>query len=211
MSYRFDKRRVIFILLILLLAGCRSHPRATPTFTQEQAAIGLASVSIESTTPMPVVLENGWYVYTDPDGEFTLSYPPDTIISAGQNPVDQTKNITLQFPIPEKSYQGMSLRVEPNPKRLQSLEITKQLFEISTQKSASAEFTNSLKQITVGGMSAVQTSIPSTNTEVTIVIPYGDKVLIVAPVHDTFVTKVEKETLDLFYQIVSTLKFTNTP
>jgi hypothetical protein len=154
-----------------------------------------------------VVLENGWYLYTDPDGEFSFAYPATARVSAGQNPVDLSKNITIQFLIPEKSYQGMSIRIEPNPKRLQGADIARQLFEISAQKPASAEFTNSLKQILVGGISAVQTSIPSTNTEVTVIISYDVEAFIVSPVHESSAIKVEKETLDLFYQILDTMKF----
>jgi hypothetical protein len=156
------------------------------------------------------MLDNGWYLYSDPDGEFSFAYPPTAMISAGQNPVDLSKNITIQFQIPEKTYQGMSIRIESNPKRLQGAEIAQQLFEKSAQKSATAEFTNSLQQIFVGGISAVQTTIPSSNTEVTIIVPYNVKVLIVSPVHETSATKVEQETLDLFYQILSSIKFGNT-
>jgi hypothetical protein len=160
----------------------------------------------QTPVPTPVVLENGWYIYSDPDGEFSFAYPPTALISAGQNPVDLSKNITIQFQIPEKTYQGMSIRLESNPKRLPGAEIAKQLFEISAQKSATVDFTNSLQEVLVGGISAVQAYIPSTNTEVTIIIPYGDKVFIVSPVHDYSMTKVEKETMGLFYQIVDTLK-----
>jgi hypothetical protein len=157
-------------------------------------------------TPTPIVLENGWYLYTDPDGEFSFAYPPTALIHAGRNPVDFSTNVALQFILPDKPYQGMLIRLEPNPKRLQGTEIALQLFERSAQKPAPVEFANSLTQISVGGTLAVQAYIPSMNTEVTIIIPYSDKVFIICPEHDTPVTKVEKETLELFYQILDTLK-----
>jgi hypothetical protein len=142
-------------------------------------------------TPAPIVLENGWYVYNDPDGEFSFAYPPTATISAGQNPVDLSKNITLQFQVPDKTYQGMSIRVEPNPKGLQGAEIANQLYERSALQPATAAFMDSHQQIQVGGIAGVQTTIPSSNTEVTVIVPYGAKVLIAAPVHETSATQVE--------------------
>ena len=132
------------------------------------------------------------------------------ILSAGQNPVDLSKNITIQFRIPESTYQGMSFRIEPNPKRLQGAEIAQQLFEKSAQKPATAAFTNSIQQIQVGGLAAAKVSIPSSNTEVTLIVPYDVKVLITSPVHDTSANKVDQQALDLFYQVLNTLKFNTT-
>jgi hypothetical protein len=200
-------RYYILVLLLLLLVGCQSRPGLSST----QPSVPYPSTATQIPTSTPVVLDNGWYLYSDPDGEFSFAYPPTAMISAGQNPVDHSKNINIQFQIPEKTYQGMSIRIESNPKRLQGVEIAQQLFEKSAQKSATDEFTNSLQQIYVGGISAVQTTIPSSNTEVTIIVPYDVKVLIVSPVHETSATKVEQETLDLFYQILNSMKFGTTP
>ena len=165
-------------------------------------------VPARTPTPTPIVLDNGWYLYTDPDGEFSFAYPPIALITgSGQNPVDLSKNIILQFNLPDKSYQGMSIRVESNPKRLQGIDIAVKLFEDSSQKPVPAEFVNSLKQISVGGKPGVLAHIPSTNTEVTVIIPYDDKVVILAPVHNPAATKVEEETLKVFFQILDTFKF----
>jgi hypothetical protein len=198
-------RYYILVYLLLILAGCRSHPGDSPNHALTQYTFTSTATLIPTSTP--VVLENGWYLYNDPDGEFSFAYPPTALISAGQNPVDLSKNITIQILLPEKTYQGMSIRIEPNPKRLQGAEIAQQLFEKSAQTPAPAEFTNSLQTILVGGISAVQTTIPSSNTEVTIIVPYDVKVLIASPVHETSAIKVEQETLDLFYQILNSMKF----
>jgi hypothetical protein len=101
----------------------------------------------------------------------------------------------------------MSIRLEPNPKRLTAADIAKQLYEKSAQRPAPAELTNSLQPIIIGGKSAVQVSIPSTNTEVTAIIFNDDTVFIVSPVHDSAVTKVDIETLEVFYQILNTFEF----
>jgi len=204
-------RYLLLIFLALILAACRSRAKITLTPAQDPGASSLLSASMQTlepaATPTPVTLENGWYVYNDPDGEFSFAYPPDAIISAGQNPVDLSKNITIQFRIPETTYQGMSFRIEPNPKKLQGEEIARQLYEKSAQKPASAAFTSSVQQFQVGGLSAVKTHIPASNTEVTVIVPYAVKVLITSPVHDASAIKVDQQALDLFYQVLNTLKF----
>jgi hypothetical protein len=158
-------------------------------------------------TPTPIVLDNGWYLYADPDGEFSFAYPSTALVRAGQNSVDSSKNVSIQFNLPDKPYQGMSIRLEPNPKRLQGTDIAIRLFEESAQKPVNAEFISSLQPISVGGVPAVQAYIPSTNTEVTVIIPYDGKIFIVSPVHDTAMVKVEAEVLEVFYHILGTFTF----
>lgn len=161
----------------------------------------------QNPTPTPIVLENGWYLYIDPDNEFTFAYPPNSIITAGQNPVDLSKNINIQFRLPNKPYQGMSIRVELNLTRLQGVDLAIKYFEESAQQQAPAEFVNSLIPFSIGEMMAIQAFIPSANTEITIIASYGDKALFLAPVHDSAETIVEKESLELFYQVLTTFKF----
>ena len=158
-------------------------------------------------TPTPIKLDNGWYLYTDPDREFSFAYPSTALINAGQNPIDLSKNINIQFNFPDKSYQGMNIRVEPNPQRLQAGDIAIRLFEENAQKQAPAEFVNSLTPISFGEMNAVKGYIPFTNTEITVIALIKDKVFILAPVHDSAGTNVEKEILELFFQILETIKF----
>lgn len=197
----------ILIYLAIILVGCQVLLNTAPSPTDTTTQYTILSATAQVSTSTPVELENGWYLYNDPDGEFSFAYPPTAILSAGQNPVDFSKNITIQFLLPEKPYQGMSIRLEPNPKRLQGAEIAQQLYEKSAQKPASAEFTNSLQQIQIAGISAIQAHIPSSNTEVTVIIPYDVKVFLVSPVHEPSVPQVEKETLDLYYQVLNSMKF----
>lgn len=165
------------------------------------------SVIEPSITPTAVVLDDGWFLYTDPDSEFTFAYPPTARIDAGKNPHDLSKNISIQFKSPDKPYQGMSIRVDSNPNHLSGVEFAKQLYETSAQKQAPNGFSNSIKPTTVGNLPAIEVTIPSMNAETTVIVPFGEKVLILSPVHGSAVTKVEKETLKLFYQILGSLKF----
>jgi hypothetical protein len=197
---------MLFIFLTLLLAGCRSNssaasPTLSPTATPESI------LSLPAQTPPPAKLANGWYLYADPASEFSFGYPPEAAISAGQNPVDGSKNILIQFLIPDQPYQGMSIRIEPNPNRLSAADFAQQLYTLSTQKQPAASFTDSLQTLQVGGIPAVRASIPASNTELTIIVPYAVEVFIVAPVHDLAATKVESETLELFYQVLNTMAF----
>lgn len=207
-------RNSIFILLFLLLAGCRSHPRITATSTSLPAPTRTPeTVTLQprpTATPVPVILRNGWYLYRDPDGVFSFAYPPTAILTAGQNPVDGAKNILIQFLLPDKPYQGMSIRLAPNPKRLPAADLARQLYEISAQHPAAAAFTNSLQTIKVGGFPGVKAYIPSTNTELTVIVPYDVQVFIVSPVHDSAMTKVEPQTLDLFNQILASMEIGTT-
>jgi hypothetical protein len=206
-NHLLKMRLYLGILLALLLVGCRSQPQNTAPSTLASVPNPQAQVPAQPSTPTPVVLENGWYLYTDPEGEFSFSYPPTALVSAGQNPVDSSKNITIQFLLPDRTYQGMSLRVEPNPKQTQGFAIAEQLYEKNTQKPATAKFKNSLETIQVGGLPAVKAVLPGTNTEITLIIPYEKKVLFASPVHDTSATQVDPEALELFYQVLNSLKF----
>ena len=185
-------------------------PVSTPVITiiPTDSLTPTQSPEIEpSITPTPVILDDGWFLYIDPDSEFSFAYPPTARIDAGQNPLDLSKNISIQFISPDNPYQGMSIRLELNPKRLQGSEIANQLFEMSAQKQAPVDFSNSFKPISVGKASAIEASIPSLNTEITVIVPLGDKVFIISPVHDSVNTKVENETLELFYEILTTFNF----
>ncbi len=157
--------------------------------------------------PTPILLDNGWYLYTDPDLGFSFAYPPTAHLDAGNNSFDSSKNITIQFLLPEKPYQGMSMRLESNPNHLSGVEYAKQLVETSTQKQAPIEFLNSIKTITFGNLPAIEVPIPSMNAETTVIVPFGEKVLILSPVHGAAVTNVENETLELFYKILGSFKF----
>ena len=179
-------------------------PDGTPEDFASPTSIPLPS---STQTPTPIVLENGWYLYKDPDNEFSFAYPPTAIVTFGKNPVDLSKNINIQFLLQDKPYQGMTLRLESNPGLLSGAEIAIKVLEESSGKIASMEFKDTLGNIMVGEKPAVQATIPETNTETTIIVPLGEKFMIIAPIHDTAVIKVEPEILQMFYQIVDSVQF----
>ena len=197
MSRVFTATISFLIFLLLVACGNRIQPGT------EKTPVPI----VESPVSTTFAAMKDWVDYTDPDLEFSFSYPPTANMTTGKNPLDLSKNIDIQFESPDKPYQGMSIRLQRNPQRLQGPEIVRRLYEESTQTQAPAEFMNSFHSILVGKAAAIEASIPSLNTETTVILAFEDKVFILSPVHASAVTQVEKETLDLFYQILTTFKF----
>ncbi len=180
---------------------------ARANFQPSHANPGLSPLEAAPSSPTPPALADGWLMYVDPDKEFSFAYPPEALINAGQNPLDLAKNIDIQFKLPDTSYQGMSIRLERNPQRLQNAGLAVQLFEASSQQQASAEFVDSLQPVSIGGKAAVRAVIPAANTEFTLIAAYDERVLYLAPVHASPATSVEKESLELFYQVLNSFRF----
>jgi len=171
----------------------------------------LTPIPDEISTPTPVVLSNEWYLYTDPDSEFSFSYPPDCVFNAGTNKIDLSKNITLQFLLPNpSSFQGMSIRIEPNTKHLRTEDMVAGIYEKYTLKSAPADFKGFFKEkdINVDGILASQVSIPGTNNEFTIIFLVKENFFIISPMHDLAVVNVDPKALDIFFQILESFKIT---
>lgn len=182
---------------------------STPQFSNP--ALSLTPVPSEIFKPTPVVLSNGWYLYTDPDGEFSFSYPPDCVFNAGTNKIDLSKNITLQFLLPNtSSFQGMSIRIEPNTKHLKTEDMIAGIYEKYSSKSAPADFKSFFqeKDFDVDGTLASQVSIPGTNNEFTIIFLVKENFFIISPMHDMAVVNVDPKALDIFFQILESFKIT---
>src|SRR6185503_2068867 len=73
----------------------------------------LTPSSTPTATPTPLVMSNGWYLYEDPDGEFSLTYPQNALFHQSQSTRDSSKYIQIafrdiQFRTPTNGgYQGM--------------------------------------------------------------------------------------------------------
>ncbi|HPH95652.1 MAG TPA: hypothetical protein PKW33_04335 [Anaerolineaceae bacterium] len=158
-------------------------------------------------TATPELLENGWYLYRDPDGEFSFEYPPEAIITAGQNPYDLSKNIRIQFIIPKTSYQGMRISLKRNPDKLQVNDIVKKMYENNSNKPATEELIKSIEKITVGGIPGYKVKIPQSMADITIIVPYKDKYFIIEPEKEAAAISVEKETIEFYYKIINTIKY----
>jgi len=163
-------------------------------------------------TATPIVLPNGWYLYTDPQAGYSFSYPPDAHLSVSQSVLDSYRTVGVAFRLPGvHGYQGMVIRVEPNPQRLPVDRILAQLYTRSAQKPPPDNLSSQVESITVAGLPAVRTSVLPTNTEFYILLPHGDKVYMIAPVHGPAADTVDSKALSLFYRILTTFTVNPSP
>jgi len=163
-------------------------------------------------TATPIVLPNGWYLYTDPEAGYSFSYPPDAHLSVSQGVLDSYSAVGVAFRLPGvHGYQGMVIRVEPNPRRLPVDRILAQLYTRSAQKPPPDNLSSQVEPITVAGLPAVRTSVLPTNTEFYILLPHGGKVYMIAPVHGPAAAAVDSKALGLFYRILTTFTVNPSP
>lgn len=92
----------------------------------------------------------------------------------------------------------MVIRILSNPDQQPVERLVAKVYE-SAMINPPDDLSSQIIQITVSGLPAYETTIPSTNTELTILLPNGDKVYVFALVHGPTVNAVDPEALDLFY------------
>lgn len=179
-------------LCVLLLAAC-----ATPApAASEQAAAAAATPALGGT--------RAWHSYTDRGLGYTLSFPQNVEFSSGTSKAG-IYTARLQFQVPGvDGYQGMVLRVEPNPGRRGIEQVAEDLYRRNLLEEPPPDWARQLGRVTVGGLAGVQMGDES---NFSLVVPYEDRVYILAPVHDTATRVSDPQALALFYQILATLRF----
>lgn len=91
-------------------------PIATQAYTPLPTS---TTMPTQTPTPTPIVLENGWYLYTDQEAGYSFSYPPDALFQTSKEGAFDYKSAYLQFHIPSMNgYQGMMIQVLSNPESL---------------------------------------------------------------------------------------------
>lgn len=186
-------------------------PTATPRKITATPKTTTPTVKVVTATPRPTatpeLLENGWYLYRDPDGEFSFEYPKDTLLVAEHSKFDSTKYIEMQFRLPVGGYQGMQIQLVPNPKNLQGLDILDEIYMKMRGTDSPAETDETLKEIEINGMKGFSVTMRLTNTEITIIIPVKGKYFMISPVHSTAAISVDAQTLKIFYRVIESLKY----
>jgi hypothetical protein len=206
------KRRRWPVLLILILAACWLAACAQtplPDVTQPQTAQPQTAVvesaqktagALATTAP---TLTAGWQVFNDPEAGYTLSYPPDVHISTGKSKAG-VYTTRIQFHVPGvEGYQGMLVRVEPNPAGAGVEQTVAALYERLMGQAATGETIKALKGLAVDGLAGVRMG---EGGDFAVVVPYGDRVYVIAPVHDMATTSLDPQALALFSQVLSTLR-----
>jgi hypothetical protein len=152
-----------------------------------------------------MVDDNGWYIFVDDQAGFSFSYPPDKVacITAGSKSV----NIAYHH-VGIGGHEGMSIQIFPNPDGKTVDEIGRIIYEETSQRVAPANFASISKpeSIKIAGHPATKMVISSVVSEFLIFIDNGKYMLIIGPEHDAVVRNAAPDALDLFYEILSTLK-----
>jgi hypothetical protein len=179
--------------LVILSAGCATRG-------PEVDALATAAPAIATVAPTAVA---GWNTFTEPTLGYTLSYPQDAIIDSGVSPAG-VYTTRLQFRIPgADGYQGMVVRVEPNPGG-RGLEVAlARLYSDYLMSEPPADLLAALPQKTIAGLAATQMGGAD---DFALVLPVGDYVYQIAPVHDMASTSMDPQALALFEQILGTLQ-----
>jgi hypothetical protein len=186
---------------VALLGGC------TPAAPLPVGASGTSLPVPEATvvaviTALPTTAAH-WTTYTDAALGYSLSFPDDVEFSSGtaRNGVYTAR---LQFQIPGvDGYQGMVLRVEPNPQNAGVETLVQEIYQRSLAGEQPPAASPNTKPVTVAALPAVQVGEVG---DFSLVLPYADHVYIIAPVHDFATTSIDPQALALFYQVLATLE-----
>lgn len=167
-------------------------------------------------TPAPAVpapastarlVPQGWVTFDDPLAPFTLSYPEDVHFTGGQSK-QGIYTARLQFRLPGvEGYQGMLIRVEPNQGGKGIEAVAGDLYRRYSAGEPPASLVEDAQELLVSGQAGVRLEgFGGSAEDFTIVVPYGEQVFIVAPVHGMAGIGPDPRALELFNRILGTLE-----
>ncbi len=187
------------VVAALLLSACTT---AAPAPSVGPAAGSAGPAASVITTALPAA-PAGWQSYTEASLGYSLSFPQDVEFTSGTSKAG-IYTARLQFSLPDvEGYQGMVVRAEPNPNRVGVEQVVEALYRRTRPGEPAGGWAQETMSATVAGLSGVQLG---RGADFSLIVPYGDKVYIVAPVHDTATVALDPQALALFYQILATLK-----
>jgi hypothetical protein len=176
-------------------------PGITPIYTPLPTYTPVPS---QTPTPKPIVLDNGWYLYVDKDAGFSLSYPPDVFFHTSKEGRLSYKSVHIQFKIPDAGYQGIEINVLTNPQNRPIENIVQEVYSSNGGTPSIANIQASITPILIGKLSALKCVFQPSIAEFTIYVPYGNKVLYVAPVTEMGLTAFDSQAQELFEKILAT-------
>lgn len=176
-----------------MVAGCAT------TAPQPNA---IATIAPAMATAAPTLVAE-WNTFTEPALGYTLRYPQDVEVTSGVSPAG-VYTTRLQFRVPGvDGYQGMLIRVEPNPEGRGLEEVVAKLYADYLLGEPPADLLAALPQQTIAGLTAAQVGAGG---DFSLVLPIKDHVYIIAPVHDLATTSLDPRALELFYQVLATMR-----
>jgi hypothetical protein len=169
------------------------------------AACATRSPAADTPPPPPPVTADGWLIFDDPAAPFTLRYPENVHLTHGQSKAG-VYTARLQFRVPGvEGYQGMLVRVEPNPggKGLEAL--LSDLYRRYDEGEPPAGLLAEAQQIVVSGQAGARVRAGG-DGDFSIVLPVADQVYIIAPVHHMASVALDPAALELFHEVLATLE-----
>ena len=173
-------------------------------------------IPTESPTPTPIVMANGWYLYTDAEAGYSVSYPPESYLNSGKRAGAEYRSVTIGFHLPGVlGYQAMQIIVYPNPDNLPLEDVIyKQIFQNNFPK-ISLEYLKSMMKATItAGLPSMTITIPPLTIGIPpyqsiVLIPIENKVFFAAPSPNMEAgNPPDPEAVKLFYKIMETFTIT---
>jgi hypothetical protein len=184
-------------------------PNITPTHIDQLQA--LLKTLPKITPTIPLIADDGWYIFEDKEVGYSFHYPPNSHLSCGIAINEKYLGVTLEYRVPnEVSYHGLAILVEPNTKNQTPMEFAEQIAQsYGPTANLSEEAISKSSTYSIAQLSAVKISIPQTMTDYTLFLPYKDKMLIIKPTGNPMVMDdpVKVDALKIFDQILATFKF----
>ncbi len=183
-----------------------------PLFTATPDIIHTSTYPLSTTppiteTPIPPMLENGWYLYNDTEAGYSFSYPADAHFMTSRDSGINYDIVSLQFEIPDANgYQGMEIMVIDNPEQLPVENVLQRIYSNPTDIPRIESIRATLGKITIAGLHAYKSTYRPSMYELTILIPHQDKIYYFLPVHDNLNLLMDPRGLKLFFEILDTFE-----
>ncbi|MCB0044213.1 MAG: hypothetical protein KDD92_02155 [Caldilineaceae bacterium] len=193
--------------------GCDKTPPPTPTATPESpldtptpTATPIRS-GTPTITPTPIALPNGWYRHVEEEAGFQIDYPPESVsITSGRNRRGPYSSLYIGFILPQVtvgySYQGMIINVIENNEGLSAEEWIRHDYLNLFDQEAPADMR--IEPITLSNVMGYQVDYYPGNTDLQVIVPYENKICVIAMVYGLADGYARPEALDLYYKMIDT-------
>ena len=189
------------------------QPYPEPKQTDDSKELYLPPVQrnrIQITPTAASISEDGWYVFSESDTGYSFHYPLESHLFFGVGPRVPYTSVTLEYHVPnEISYHGMTIMVYSNIDKLSPYEYAGKIYqEITQSKDVPLTLTTNSEIVSIAEVPALKVVIPPTQTDFTLILPYRDRMIVIAPTGDpmTINDPVKDQALEIFNRIVSTFE-----
>ena len=161
---------------------------------------------LATTTTEPVKLPNGWYLYDDTEGGFSITYPPDAYISSSKN-----KSLSIYFSLPGVNrLQGMQIVIYPNPDNLPIEEVVSSKIFNNSRNLTNERLKSAMSATNIAGLPFFTMKDPLFDTIA--LLSHGNKVYFFSPLPDMMAgNPPDPQAVKVFFSILETIKITSNP